>query len=175
VGALSSSRRTCGAEALRFCLLASGRSTPTLAEIQKQMPLGYEGVSAADMAELCRSLGVPARGVRTTLTELARAPTPSILHVDDSHFIVLVGLEGDRVVLFDNTIGLFDCTRDWFRQYYKWRGDALVLGPRTEPLWFFLRSPWSVLLSAGVFLSGCGLYFLLVRAPRPAGRQTAPA
>lgn len=163
VDAVSASRRTCAAETLRFCLLLQDRSAPSLAEMEKRLPLGYEGVSAVEMAKLCESADISIRAIQTTLPDLALLASPSILHVEDSHFIVFVRLEGDRLVLFDNMIGLLDCSRKWFHEHYQWRGTALVLGERTTPLWFLLRSPWPVAFSAGLFVTMFGLHLLLAR------------
>lgn len=166
VAAVSASRRTCAAETLRFCLLLQGRTAPTLAEIEKHLSVGYQGVSAADMAELCGSVGTPIRAIKTTFEDLKRLSSPSILHVDDSHFVVFVRSDGERLVLFDNMIGLFDCSRDWFHEHYQWRGTALVLGERTSSLWFFFRSPWALSFSAGVFVMMVGLHLLFARAAK---------
>lgn len=175
VGAVSASRRTCAAETLCFCLLLQGRSAPSLAEMEKQLPIGYEGVSAAEMAKLCESAGVPIRARQTTIPDLALLSSPSILHVEDSHFIVFVRLDGDRLVLFDNMIGLLDCSRGWFRERYQWRGTALVLGERTTPLWFLLRSPWPVAFSAGLFATMLGLHMLLAHAAKRETARSVPA
>jgi ABC-type bacteriocin/lantibiotic exporter with double-glycine peptidase domain len=175
VAAVSASRRTCAAEALRFCLLLQGRSLPTLTEIERKLPIGYDGVSAADMADLCESAGIPIRAVKTTLDDLSILSSPSILHVDDRHFIVVVKIEGKRLLLFDNAVGLIDCTRGWFRENYQWSGTALVLGERTSSLWFFFRSPWSLSLSAGVLVMILGIRLLTLRSTKHEASIDAPS
>lgn len=156
-------RRTCGAESLYFCLTFSGRDKITLAEAVKKLPAGYRGVSAADIVRLCASLDVPVHAMRTTFAELNSLETPSILHVNDEHFISFVRLEGDRVLLFDNTIGLLDCSQEWFKQQYQWHGDALVLRSRSALVLSFLQTKRFLFLTAGLFAIICGLYLLPAR------------
>ncbi len=97
-------------------------------KLREALPIGYSGVSAAQLAETCQELGVEVHPVRTNLHELATYAAPSILHVNRDHFIALLGRDGARLVVFDNTIGVFDCSETWFRGQYVWEGDTLVVG-----------------------------------------------
>jgi hypothetical protein len=67
--------------------------------------------------------------IRTNMQELDNCACPLIMHVNDNHFITYLGKKEDRLILFDNGIGLFDCTRGWFTKYYRWDGAAIMLGP----------------------------------------------
>jgi ABC-type bacteriocin/lantibiotic exporter with double-glycine peptidase domain len=154
-------KRSCAADSLYFCLHVNKAEGVTLAETEKQLPVGYEGVSAADILRASESFGVPAAGLRSNLRELAGLHRPCILHVNDDHFITFVRVDGDRLILFDNTLGLINCSESWFRHQYAWRGDAIVIGTRTPGWLSFLQSEGFLLFSAGVFLTACGVRFLL--------------
>ena len=62
----------------------------------------------------------PIKAVKTDLDQLLRWNLPAILHVNESHFVAFLGLDGDRLVIFDSSMGLLDCTLGWFRERYQW-------------------------------------------------------
>lgn len=169
------SRRTCGAESLCFALKVAGHGHIRLAEIEGSLPVGYHGVSAAAVAELCRSRNVPVQAVHTTLSGLNAYPAPAILHVNDSHFVVVVRSVGGRVLLFDNTVGLLDCPRGWFQRRYSWRCEALVLCEAPPVFLSLFQDRRGLLLSAGLFLAACGCYLLPARRPRASAASAGAA
>ena len=66
---------------------------------------------------------------KTNTDGLATWGFPAIVSLG-SHYVALLGAEGGRLVVFDNVMGLFDCTPSWFSRYYKWQeGPVLLLGP----------------------------------------------
>jgi hypothetical protein len=161
-----SSHRTCGAETLFFCLsLSSFVQNATLVELEKGLPVGFEGVSMSELIGAGERLSVPIRSVRTTLRDLDGLGVPAVLHVNGNHFIAFVRFEQDRVLLFDNRFGLFDCTPEWFDKHYTWRGDCLLIGEPRGRMQVMMHTGTLAFLSVGTLLFSWGLVFLLDAGP----------
>ena len=157
---------TCAADSLYFLLKAEGKSSEGERTLRDMMLPGYHGVSAEQLMAVANQRGLPVEGIRTDLDSLRQQPAPAILHVNGNHYIVLAGVDGDRLVVFDNRIGLFDCTQDWFNRTYNWEGEAIVpMGRREAKVW--LQTPWRFgTIGGGVgILLGLLLPSLLQRRP----------
>src|SRR5262249_35131807 len=115
---------------------------------QAAAPLDPRGTKASDLVKWGREYGLPVEPVRTNLTTLKRWALPAVLHVNGNHYIALVGQEEGRFVVFDNNIGLFDCSAEWFQKRYSWDGVALVVG-NPPPFWVDVVSrPWVIISAA---------------------------
>jgi hypothetical protein len=101
---------SCGVDSLYVCARLSGRPSVSLATLEGDLHLGPLGVSAEDLTQACRTHGIPNMAVRLAPERLAWCSDPMVLHVNDTHFISYLGWEKDRLLLFDNQLGLFDCT-----------------------------------------------------------------
>ena len=131
----------CGAHTLFVCCVAARNGDVRLAQIAPRTDSKRPGVSAASLIAAAHSNHIHVQPVRSSLSELLRWGRPAVLHVNGDHFIGMLGQEGGRLVVFDNSIGLIDCTRSWFDQQYRWDGVALVIG--RPPLWrFVVGSYW---------------------------------
>jgi hypothetical protein len=95
--------------------------------------------------------------VQATLDDLENWGAPAVLHVDGNHYIAYMGHEAGRVHVFDNSIGDYDCSPEYFKKRYRWPGLALVVGGVPWSWSRILRSPVSCLL----LVASCAL---LVRA-----------
>ncbi len=120
--------------------------------------------------------------MRTDLAGLKRYDVPMVLHVNGNHFLALLGTEEGRLVLFDNRVGLLDCTPEWFSQRYRWDGIALAVGTPSPSLLFAVYGPGLLLLACGiglfaVFLRGMFSRRGVAGQPLPASPipATAPA
>ncbi len=166
------SRRTCGAETLYFCLKVLKSNAPSLASLQQELPVGFGGVSASQLLRVAEKHGASAQGVNTNISYLESLGGPSILHVNDNHFIVFVARIGERIIMFDNTIGLFDCPKSWFEKSYRWTGDAIVFGEIPSRYVELLQSRGFFLLAGGLLFSTLGLA-LFMRSPRLQSRAAS--
>lgn len=127
--------QTCGLHSLYLCAKAGGYPFASIRELhQRAAPLDARGTKASDLVKWGREYGLEIETVRADLETLRRWNIPAILHINDSHYVVLAGREEGRFVVFDNNYGLLDCTPQWFRENYHWDGIALVVG-HPPPFW----------------------------------------
>ncbi len=119
----------CGIDSLYVGLCGSGVQTVSLRQLEADIPVGPEGVSIEALAAASRKNGIAATVVRTDLARISGWDNRMVLHVQGRHFITLTGTEEGRLIVFDNSVGLIDCTPEWFAEHYRWNGVALVLGP----------------------------------------------
>ncbi len=160
-----SGRQYCGVDGLYVGLRASGQAPDvSLAQIEADTPLGPSGVSLDSLVETARKHRVSATVIRTDLARVAKWGNPALLHVRGQHYVTLLGMDGDRLLVFDNAIGLFDCTPEWFDERYKWEGIALVLGDPPPEL--FIRTHGAELIYGAI---GAGIVIFAVR--RVVGRR----
>lgn len=135
----------CGVDCLYVALRATGASV-SMRQLEEELPLGATGVSVESLATAARKHGLTATVVRADLDQLASWGNRSILHVQGQHFILFLGVEDRRVVLFDNGVGVIDCTPELFNRYYQGEGTAILLGP--PPPEVFGRQHWREILLA---------------------------
>ncbi len=154
--------QTCGVDCVFVCMQAVGRTDVPLSTLEKELPVGPQGVSLAALTDACRTHDLSCLVVRTDLAGLKRYDVPMILHVQGNHFLALLGVEDGRLVLFDNRVGLLDCTPEWFSKKYRWDGIALAVGTPSPPLVFAVYGPGLLVLVCGVGLFICVLRYLLV-------------
>ncbi|MGD9814038.1 MAG: C39 family peptidase [Hyphomonadaceae bacterium] len=90
------------------------------------------GFSMLDMRNYLETRGFVADGLRLDLDRLAELEVPAIAlitHNDYRHFVVVKGIDGDRVLVGDPTFGLQTYTRAEFQAV--WNG--VVLAVRSAP------------------------------------------
>lgn len=158
--------RACGVDCLYTCLRALGNEGLSLADLEKQLPPGPQGVSLESIRSVCRANGVRATPVRTDLNQLKAITNPVILHVNDSHYLALLGWEDGRMIVFDNVVGVYDCTPERWSSWYEWGGTALILGTPPPRVVLSLYGPSLLLAAGGVGL--LGLIVARIRRPRSA-------
>ena len=171
--------QSCGVDSLYVCARSSGATTLSLANLERDLPLGPHGVTVESLTSACRTHGVSAAAVRLAPERLRWCSSPMLLHVNDDHFISFFGWDEGRLLLFDNQIGLFDCTLEWFDTHYRWDGAALLVGTPSPAVLLLLYGPTFAAGACGVgALLLLGWYFLgkrrFARANAPA-RAPAPA
>lgn len=100
------------------------------------------GFSLLDMKTYLEARGFRADGYRVRLTDLARRGPPAIVMINTAgyrHFVVLKGIEGDRVLIGDPALGLKVYSRAEFAQL--WNG--VVFQVHERPRTVNLASDWS--------------------------------
>jgi ABC-type bacteriocin/lantibiotic exporter with double-glycine peptidase domain len=169
--------QSCGVDCLYVCARVSGGEAVTLKALERDLHLGPQGVSAEGLTQACRSNRVACMAVRLVPERLNWCSNPMVLHVNDTHFISFLGWDQGRLLLFDNQIGLFDCTPGWFTAHYRWDGAAIVVGMPSPPILLMLYGP-----QAGSIACGLAALLLLGRwllwrrtAARPTPALAAPA
>lgn len=130
---------SCGSAAVAT-LLSYHYDTPvTEAEVFEEMFLSgdqakiqADGFSMLDMKRFLDKRGLQSDGFRMTLDKLARIGVPGIVLINTRgylHFVVVKGIEDDRVVVADPALG----TTVWSRENFEtvW-GGGIVLAARNE-------------------------------------------
>jgi len=119
----------CGIDSLYVCCRqADPAFAVELIGLEQKAKRVPGGVSAAELVRVARQFDVEVEAVQTSLETLLFWGEPTVLHVNDSHFVALLGTDASRLLIFDPAIGLFDCTKDTFLHRYDWSGVGLVVG-----------------------------------------------
>jgi NHLM bacteriocin system ABC transporter peptidase/ATP-binding protein len=94
----------CGAAALAMVLAYHGSWIP-LEQLRVACGVSRDGSKASNIVRAARRFGLDARGFRAEPSTLHQLPMPCIIHWDFNHFVVLEGIDGDRVYINDPAIG----------------------------------------------------------------------
>jgi len=91
----------CGPTCLRMIAKHYGRSY-TLQSLRERSFITREGVSMLGISDAAESIGFRTSGVRITTEQLKKeAVLPCILHWNQSHFVVLYKIKGDKFYIAD--------------------------------------------------------------------------
>ncbi len=94
----------CALACLAMVASAHGLRTD-LATLRQRFSLSLKGATMADLAAMARSLDLQARAVRADPEQLDQLPLPAILHWDFNHFVVLVKIKRNEVLIHDPARG----------------------------------------------------------------------
>lgn len=142
-----------------------------------QRKIHAEGFSMLDMKRYLDSQGLRSDGFRISLDKLARLGVPAIALVNTKgyrHFVVVRGIQGDRVLLADPAVGSVAISRRTFEQI--WNG--IVLAARsslqTARSHFNDERDWrgwpQAPISKGVSRTGLGMFTLTIPGRNELGR-----
>ncbi|MCM1452613.1 MAG: peptidase domain-containing ABC transporter [Clostridium sp.] len=111
----------CGITCIRILAKYYGKDVPlqTLRDVCDSNRLG---ISIKNLVAGMTDLGMLAKCVKIGISELREMPLPAILFWDQSHFVVLYKIKGDRFYFADPAIGKISLRIDDFMQ--KWAGNA---------------------------------------------------
>lgn len=115
-----------------------------------QAKIRTEGFSLLDMKRYLESHGYRADGVEVSLDELAGARVPAIALVSDNgyrHFVVVKGMQANRVVLGDPALGTRILPRQQFESI-RVGGIFFVIRNHRESARFNSPADWNVRLAA---------------------------
>jgi NHLM bacteriocin system ABC transporter peptidase/ATP-binding protein len=94
----------CGAAALAIVLAHYGAWIP-LEQLRVACGVSRDGSKASNVVRAARRFGLAAKGFRKEPASLCEMPMPCIIHWNFNHFVVLEGIDGDRVYINDPAIG----------------------------------------------------------------------
>lgn len=101
-----------------------------LIALRQQFNLSARGATLAGIRGIAGQLGLDTRALSLDLDEITALKTPCILHWDFNHFVVLVGVRGNRYVLHDPARGRRVVGQAEMSQYFT--GVALEVWPNSE-------------------------------------------
>jgi NHLM bacteriocin system ABC transporter peptidase/ATP-binding protein len=94
----------CGAAALAMIFAHYGAWIP-LEQLRVACGVSRDGSKASNIVKAARAFGLAAKGFRKEPTTLHELPMPCIIHWNFNHFVVLEGIDGDRVYINDPAMG----------------------------------------------------------------------
>lgn len=116
----------CGAASLGIILSYYGKHLP-LEVLRRECGVNRDGCKASNIMKAARRMNLEAKGVRCSADELHTLPLPAIIHWEFNHFLVLEGIDGDRVHLNDPGFGHRRMDMKEFRSSYT--GVAMLMKP----------------------------------------------
>ena len=94
----------CGAACLAMVLTYYGHET-TVSECRDSLQSGRDGVTAREIAQAARDLGLRVKAYSVEPEDLAQIETPAIVHWRFDHFLVLERWTPQRVEVIDPAVG----------------------------------------------------------------------
>jgi ATP-binding cassette, subfamily B, bacterial CvaB/MchF/RaxB len=101
---LQSQTSECGLACIAMIANHFGHRTD-LASIRRQFSVSLKGASLTSLINNAQRLGLQARALRLDLEDIGQLQTPSILHWNLNHFVVLKKVESKTVVILDPAFG----------------------------------------------------------------------
>jgi len=101
-----------------------------LPTLRQRFNLSLKGATMADLATMARTLKLQTRAVRAEPDQLEQLPLPAILHWDFNHFVVLVKVGRDGVLIHDPAQGARWVK--WARLSRHFTGAAMELVPESS-------------------------------------------
>ena len=154
----------CGAACLAMICRYYGRAV-SLPKIRQLVHVSLDGTSLRGICAGAHALGLAARGVKASRSNLAAMPLPAVVHWEGNHWVVLHDVDERHAWISDPATHARQVPRAEFDE--KWTGYAALFDytqdfekapvgrPGLEWLWPFVR-PYAPLL-----LRGLGLAFMV--------------
>ena len=119
----------CGATSLAIVCRHFGRAIG-LARIRQLVHTSLDGASLRAICQGANELGLPARAVKASPSNLHQMPLPAIVHWDGNHWVVLYDVDATHVRISDPGTGKRRITRAEFAE--KWTGYAALFDYAVE-------------------------------------------
>jgi len=94
----------CGLACLAMVASYHGLDTD-LSSLRRRINISAQGITLAQLMEYCTRLDLIGRPLRAELEALPQLSLPAILHWDFNHFVVLVKVRGNRLIIHDPARG----------------------------------------------------------------------
>lgn len=107
----------CGPTCLRMVAKHYGKNF-SAQSLREKTGFGKAGVSLLSMSDTAEKLGFRTRGVKITFEQLKEVTTPSILHWDQVHFVVLLEISGKSIKIADPAQGIISLQLNEFLSHF---------------------------------------------------------
>lgn len=107
----------CGLACIAMVMGHYGESI-SISALRRELDLSARGLTLGAMRDILSSLGVQSRGVRLDIDEMNRLQLPSILHMDENHYVVLVALNRAGYVIADPALGMRRVERGYISRHF---------------------------------------------------------
>jgi hypothetical protein len=154
----------CATDSLYVCLRQVGVKDMSLRHLEDITPITQDGTSISDVLATSEAVGMRAQAVKTSIANLLDMGTPSVLYVNQSHYIALLSGSDDRLRVYDNAVGLFECNAGAFRQHYRWDGIAVVIGSPQSIAARVFGSAWTTIGCLCLLLPQCIAAFKVLQS-----------
>lgn len=126
----------CGATCLRMVLKHYGQ-TVSIQRIRKLCQTNKHGVNLLGISEAAETLQLRTSGVKLKLEQLEEIELPSILHWNQSHFVVLYRISRGKYYIADPATSLVtmdqkEFSKNWFAHKELHQGLSLILSPMPD-------------------------------------------
>ncbi len=103
---------------------------------RRNVPDPAYGLRVAEILSMLASIGLRARGVHINFAERFELRFPCIAHLCDRHFVVLLGCEEGRALVFDERRGLRYVQSEWMLSRFTFNFVQIEQGaPQSPSLW----------------------------------------
>jgi ATP-binding cassette subfamily B protein len=119
----------CGATSLAIVCRHYGRAI-SLARIRRLVHTGLDGASLRAICQGANELGLAARAIKASPSNLSQMPLPAIAHWEGNHWVVLYDVDESHVRVSDPGVGRKRIPRAEFEE--KWSGYAALFDYTTE-------------------------------------------
>lgn len=121
---------------------------PNMAQLREDFAISSQGASLRNVIDIAAKLSLNTRAVKLDIDSLNDLSTPSILHWDMNHFVVLTQVSKKSVTILDPAIGKRKLDIDTFANHFT--GIAVECAPTTDfkpeksktalNLWHFIKT-----------------------------------
>ncbi|MEM0912522.1 MAG: peptidase domain-containing ABC transporter, partial [Pseudomonadota bacterium] len=129
----------CGLASLTMCFNWHGLDV-NLHQLRSKYPCGQEGMSIADLSDICENEGLIADVYELEMDEMSELTLPSILHWDLAHFVVLTKISGKRYIIHDPAIGKLSLTNEEVSKHFT--GYAMMIEKGQADAFNSAKSKW---------------------------------
>ncbi len=129
----------CGLACLTMCFNWHGLEV-NLHQLRSKYPCGQEGMSIADLSDICESEGLIGDVYELDVDEMNQLTLPCILHWDLAHFVVLTKMSGKHYTVYDPAIGKLSLTKEEISKHFT--GYAMMIEKGHAETFNIAKTKW---------------------------------
>lgn len=123
---LQSEASECGLSSIAMIANHHGYQTD-MNHMRQQFPQTMKGTTLKQLVDIAAAINLSARALKLEISDIEKLATPSIIHWDMNHFVVLKRVSKRQIVIVDPARGELKLTHSEFAEHFT--GIALELSP----------------------------------------------